>query len=168
MNADETRSRQEPVREDMRLQIRTWRLERVGWYCMVGVVLLALAGLFAKGPLSGAQASSADGRLRVEYQRFARNGAHSQVVIDVKGAGERQLEVDLSGDLWDGVTIETIQPQPLRNATYEGSGQRLLAAADDQGRVHLRLGIRAEGVGRYGATVSAGDQRVELKQLIFP
>jgi hypothetical protein len=168
MNADEARSRAEPVREDMPLQLRAWRIERIGWCCLLAVVLLALGGVFGKGPLSSAKASSADGRLQVEYQRIARNGAHSQLLIEVQGAGERQVEIDLSGDLFDGVSIETIEPQPLRSATFEDSGQRLLAAADDRGRVRLRLDMRAEGVGRYGASIGSGEQRVALQQLILP
>jgi hypothetical protein len=168
MNADEARSRTEPVREDMPLQLRAWRVERVGWCCLLAVVLLALAGIFGKGPLSSAKASSADGRLQVEYQRVARNGAHSELLIEVQGAGERQVEIDLSGELFDGVSIETIEPQPLRSATSDGSGQRLLAAADSQGRVRLRLDMRAEGIGRYDASIGAGAQRVALQQLILP
>ncbi|MDG9925668.1 MULTISPECIES: hypothetical protein [unclassified Pseudomonas] len=168
MNAEESRSRTEPVRENMPLQLRVWRLERLGWCCLLAVVLLALAGVFGKGPLSTAKASSADGRLQVEYQRIARNGAHSELLIHVQKAGERQLEIDLSGDLFDGVSIEAIEPQPLRSATSDGSGQRLLAAADGQGRVRLRLHLRAEGVGRYGARIDSGTQHVALRQLILP
>jgi hypothetical protein len=168
MNAHEARSRSEPISEDMPLQLRVWHVERVGWWCLLVIVLLAVLGLFGKGPLSTAQVTSADGRLQVEYQRIARSGAPSQLLIDVQRAGERQLEIALAGDLLDSVSIQTIQPPPLRSATFSGSGLRLLTVADAQGRVRLRLDVRAEAIGRSGAVVSVDDQRVELSQLILP
>ncbi|MEN5223510.1 MULTISPECIES: hypothetical protein [Pseudomonas] len=51
MDEDELASRHYPVEEDMRMQQRVWRFERVGWYALVLVVLLGLAGLFGNGPL---------------------------------------------------------------------------------------------------------------------
>lgn len=51
MDEDELASRHYPVEDDMRMQQRVWRFERVGWYALVLVVLLGLAGLFGNGPL---------------------------------------------------------------------------------------------------------------------
>lgn len=168
MNAHEARSRNEPIHENMPLQLRVWRVERVGWWCLLIIVLLAVLGLFGKGPLSTDEVTSDDGRLQVEYRRIARSGAPSRLVIDAQGAGERQLEIALAGELLDSVSIQTIQPHPLHSSTFAGSGLRLLAVADAQGRVRLRLDLRAETIGRSGASVSVGDQRVELTQLILP
>lgn len=167
MNADEARSRTEPVRENMRVQRMVWRVERVGWYSLLLIAALALAGLFSKGVLSDVTASSSDGRLRVEYQRFARNGAHSQLLVEVRGAGESP-EIALDGELLDGFSIETLQPEPERSATHEGRGVRFTLNADEQGRVRVRLGLKAESIGRFGSTVSVAGQRLELRQFIYP
>ena len=51
MADDELVSRQQPVQEDMTMQQRVWRFERVGWYLLVVIVLLGLAGVFGNGPL---------------------------------------------------------------------------------------------------------------------
>lgn len=45
MADDELISRRYPIREDIPMQKRVWRYERVGWYVRVIIVLLALAGL---------------------------------------------------------------------------------------------------------------------------
>lgn len=45
-------SRDYPVREDMAYQVKVWRFERWGWYTLVLLILLALLGLFSRGPLS--------------------------------------------------------------------------------------------------------------------
>uniref|UniRef100_A0A1I7YW47 CinA domain-containing protein n=1 Tax=Steinernema glaseri TaxID=37863 RepID=A0A1I7YW47_9BILA len=71
--------------EDMSMQQRVWRFERVGWYLLVIVVLLALAGLFGNGPLSDAEVVSQDGRVKVEYQRLSRSGTTDNLYITVQG-----------------------------------------------------------------------------------
>ncbi len=46
-NRDELESRSYPIREDMTLQQRLWKTERVGWYLILLILALALAGLFS-------------------------------------------------------------------------------------------------------------------------
>ena len=52
--ADQATSLQ--IEEDLPLQERTWRFQRVGWAIMGLLLLSALAGLFANGPLSWGKA----------------------------------------------------------------------------------------------------------------
>jgi hypothetical protein len=49
---DEFASRRYPVQEHMRFQHRTWLIERIGWFVLAFIVLLALLGLFGSGFLS--------------------------------------------------------------------------------------------------------------------
>lgn len=46
---EELDSRRYPIAEDMALQCRIWRFERIGWWGLGLVVLLALLGLFSRG-----------------------------------------------------------------------------------------------------------------------
>jgi hypothetical protein len=59
MHLPEQSSRNVPVRENMALQIRGWQIERLGWYGLLLLMALALAGLFSKGPLSHVQTGEA-------------------------------------------------------------------------------------------------------------
>src|SRR5262249_60352708 len=63
-------SRNYPVREDMRLQAAFSAWERATWAIIAAIVLIALTGLFAHGPLS--QRTAADGALSLTYERFQR------------------------------------------------------------------------------------------------
>ncbi len=49
------------VEEDMAFQRRNWRAERIGWAAMVAIVIAAVLGLFASGPLSWATAQTPTG-----------------------------------------------------------------------------------------------------------
>src|SRR6266851_10114867 len=63
-------SRNYPVREDMRLQDAFWAWERATWAVIAIIVLIALTGLFAHGPLS--ERTVAEAGLSLTYERFQR------------------------------------------------------------------------------------------------
>ncbi|MCR3789336.1 hypothetical protein NAG18_29790, partial [Pseudomonas aeruginosa] len=44
--------REYPIPERLESQRRAWRFERAGLWVLLGVILLALTGVFAGGPLS--------------------------------------------------------------------------------------------------------------------
>lgn len=83
----------------MQRQQRVRRFERVGWYALVLIVLLALAGWFANGPLSDARVASEDGRVQVEYQNRTSG-------ISGRPARER-LHIDRRGDELGALTRRT-------------------------------------------------------------
>ena len=165
---DEFRSREYPLRESMELQRRQWRAERLGWALFLVIVLLALAGVFSRGVLSHVTAHTADGQLSVTYQRFERHQALSQMKIEARSEGELILVLELTGDLLDAFTIESIQPAPVRSASFHG-GLRLEFAADPQGGVTVHLATNPEGFGSSRSEVGlAGGQSVSFHQFIYP
>lgn len=168
LSPDDLRERGHPVQESMRVQRRLWVLERVGSWLLLLVVLLTLLGLFSKGLLSSVEASGAQGRLHVAYERFLRNGATSTLVIDVKGAPGETLRLDLEGEMLEGGTLESIHPQPATGATHRGTGMRLQLRPDAQGHARIHFSVRADGVGLYRSRVLGGGEVVDLSQFIYP
>ena len=65
--------------DDISLQEKTWRVQRVGWAVMALLVAAGLAGVFARGPLSRAEAQGQG--LRLEYERFERYQAPSEIRV---------------------------------------------------------------------------------------
>ena len=171
MNAlkpDELKSRHYPVKEDMALQRKVWRFERLGWYALVVLMGLTLAGLFSKGPLSTAEVRGADGQLRVEYQRFLRNGSSDGLVVHLQGRARETLEVEIKGELLRGFNIEMLQPQPLK-ASAAGEGVKLWVLSDNDGQATLHLTLRSDGVGSFATQVSrTGGASVRFSQFIYP
>lgn len=159
------------VSEDMDLQRRTWRIERVGWIVMALVVLAALFGLFSTGPLSTATARDPAGLVSVEYDRFARHIAPSTLRVEVSAgaaAGDR-IALRMNRDLAEAIRIEQMQPQPEQaKATPDGTIFVFnLAEQDQPGRV--RFAIRPEAIGLLrGELGVAGQPPARLTQFVYP
>jgi hypothetical protein len=161
-------SRDYPVREDMAHQVKVWQFERWGWYFLALVVLLALLGLFSRGPLSTRDVQGDDGKVRVQYEMFHRHGSTNPMQISLSGAPNATVELELTGALLDGFNIETVQPQPLR-AISAGHGMRMWVQTDAQGQANLYLTLRGDGLGLFRSRVaSPGVMPVNIDQFIFP
>ncbi|HGY9625952.1 hypothetical protein [Pseudomonas putida] len=168
MTDDEQLSRNQPVQEDMPMQRRVWRFERVGWYMLVLLVLLALAGLFGNGPLSRSEVTSADGRVKVEYQRFNRAGAMDSMRISVRGSGDGPVTVILGGSLFSEASIETMQPQPLASLS-QGRALQLQLGTGGDGQATLYLTLRADAPGPLEGVVRAGpNSAVRFSSFVYP
>jgi hypothetical protein len=66
----EQQSRDYPIPENMRLQNAFWASEHATWIVLAIILLIALTGALAHGPLS--KRTVADGGLSVSYERFQR------------------------------------------------------------------------------------------------
>lgn len=168
MDDHEFASRTHPVLEDMARQRRAWRFERIGWVGLLVLIALTLAGLFSKGPLSQVNAHTADGALRVQYERFSRNGAQDDLVVTSTGSPGELRYLLLGGELLKGVSIEGLYPQaaPLRS---EGQDLLIPMQADHQGIATLYLTLRSNGVGLYhGRLTLKGGETLAVPKFIYP
>ncbi len=168
MNEDEQVSRQYPVEENMSMQRRVWRFERVGWYVLLLIVVLALAGVFGNGPLSDARVVSSDGRLQVDYQRLSRVGTTDSLRITVRGTPGEPVQLLLGGSLLREASIETLQPEPQASRSH-GKALLLQLGTSDDGVATLYLTLRSEyvgsleGVARIGPTTA-----VRFSTFLYP
>jgi len=168
MSDPEFDSRSYPIEEDMPNQRSAWRFERVGWFGLLMLVGLTLAGLFSKGPLSQVEPQSSDGSLKVRYERFSRNGAQDDVIVTAKGAPNCMLYLVLNGELFEGLSIEGLNPQP---APLRSKGRDLVIPmlADEDGTATLYLTVRSNGVGllKGRARLLSGSE-VAIPKFIYP
>lgn len=166
--AAEFADRHYPLQEDMQVQRRAWRFERIGWGMLYLLIILTLLGLFSKGVLSKTRAQNDSGSVVVEYQRFERNGTVSNLTLRVKAGKDGTASVGLDGDFFDKFTIQMIQPQPTASRN-QGAGVGWIFQPDEKGWVTVHLSMHAEGVGLVRSTVfSADSSEVRLTQFIYP
>lgn len=166
--AEEFADRHYPLQEDMQLQRRVWRFERIGWGVLYLFIILTLLGLFSKGMLSKARAQNDSGSVVVEYQRFERNGTITHLTLRVKVGKDGAAAIGLDGDFLNNFTIESIQPAPTVSRN-QGTGVAWIFRPDEQGWATVHLSMHADGVGLVrSAAVSADSSPVRLVQFIYP
>lgn len=102
------------IDQNLAFQRREWAAQRAGWWALTAFVAAAALGAFGKGPISGARAADAAGRLSVEYDRFARVGAPTRLEVraEAAAAGAGPIEIRLTRDYFDAVQIERVLPEP--------------------------------------------------------
>lgn len=158
------------VDEHSGFQRAMWRVERIGWALMAVVIAAALAGLLGPGPLSRSTAASDDGRLTVDYLRFARTGGTSELSLEVDAAlvDDGRVDIVLGQSFLDGIDLRRITPQPAAEVAT-ADGVRFTFDAAEPGTVTVSFAFRPEAMGRVRTLVAVPDgPRVEVPQLFYP
>lgn len=146
--------------------------EKIAFALLVLFVVGALLGLFGDGWLSETAASSADGQLRVEYQRFSRRHAPQSLDITIPTRpAANSVELSVNADYLRAIQITEIFPQPTES-THQQTG-KLRFATDGSGetmtvRIHLEPQHTGMLEGHLTAGVPGKATEVRFKQLVYP
>lgn len=158
------------IEEDQQFQEREWKVERAGWLVMGLVILLALLGLFGRGPLSQAAVSGPQG-YEVDYERFARyqSPVDLRVLLPQQAISEGEARFWIERQYLEAFEIEKIVPEP---DSVEIGPERVIytfpAAATGQ-QVVIRLDLRPKRSGLVRGRTGWGEANpLAFTQLIYP
>lgn len=150
---------------DHRFHRNEWRIQRIGWVLVALFLALAIAGLFGGGPLSRAHADSSAGRL--DYERFARFGLSTDLVVTPAGSANGVTRVEISGDYLQAFRVEHVTPEPAAvrivgpNIIYEFASTTPGAS--------ISFHLTPERLWRRSATVIIdGGAPLRISQLTYP
>lgn len=145
------------VAEDLPLQTKIWKMERIAWVVFSLLLLAGMLGVFGRGILSKTTHSSPDQVLRIEYERFGRYQAPMDLKIHV-GAQAVQgqfLRLWFDSKYFEAVELSQISPAPHSTEVAQGKHiHQFKVAAPGQpvsinfevkgntyGQTHLRFGL---------------------------
>lgn len=89
-------------------------LQKAGSLVLMLIVIAALGGLFSQGWLSEKNISSRDGKLTVQYERFARLMSDYNLQITANVPTGKRLVLAIGGDFMHDTEIRSLQPQPQK------------------------------------------------------
>ena len=160
------RSRVLDSEADLRFHRREWVIQRIGWVAVALFLAAAFTGLLGGGPLSHARADGPAGS--VEYERFVRSGASSDLVVTPAHAGPSGVHrVEITAEFLAAFRIERITPEP---ASVRMTGERLVYefAAAAPG-ASISFDIHPQRLWRHRAAVRIdGGEPLEISQLTYP
>jgi hypothetical protein len=159
------------IDQDLEFQRRMWVVQRVGWAAMVLIVVLALLGLFATGPLSSAATETSDGALQIEHGRFARHEALTtlELAVGPQAVANSQVQVRASQSFLDTYSIEQIVPEPDSVALESDGVTWTFSVGELAGPGQITLLVRPERIGFQRSEIGlAGGQTLSFRQLIYP
>jgi hypothetical protein len=171
------RSRQPPsfqLDEDPAFQSRMWRIQRIGWWSIAGILLAAAAGFFGHGPLSRASLELTDDpkpakAMTLEYERFGRAHRESRFIV-YHPAGPSQahtFSLWLSGEYLTDVEVLRITPDPLSQEPVS-NGVRYRFHLDKQAQT-VMFRFKPERGGILSGSFRMNDgPPVTFRQWLFP
>lgn len=157
--------------QQLDVQRRAWRIERIAWGALLAIIILAMLGLFGTGPISSTTAGNADDGLAVGYERFVRHDGRSSMQIRVgpDQVANGQVEVWIASAYLRDIEIEQVSPQP---DTVRSDGDRdifVFLADDPAAPVTITVTFRPSGIGRISGDIGiVGGPTVSLDQISYP
>jgi hypothetical protein len=159
-------SRDYPVLENMRLQNAFWTWERATWVVMAIILLIALTGLLAHGPLS--ERTVGDAGLSLTYERFQRVTALARLTARISVSSGDEANLMLSPAFAENFQISDIEPRPLRSTAGPG-GLELVFQAPGAGELSLVIWAHPRSFGYFALSAAAGPEgRVAFSILVYP
>lgn len=158
------------IAHDLVFQRRTWAIQRIGWAAMGAVILAALLGYVAQGPLSDARAGG-DGAYAVEYSRYSRHRAPDALrIVIAEGAvqGDR-ARVSIESEYLDGIEVESVYPEPESVEVGDHEIVYVFKLKEQGTRATVIFSVLHDDIGRKRARVQLdGHPPVSLSQFIYP
>ena len=159
-------SRSYPVHENMPLQYAFWRAERALWAVLAAILLLALTGVFAHGPLSGQTVS--DAGLSLTYERFQRVTAASRLTARISASDANETVLTLSPSFFEHFEITDVEPRPQRSSA-SSRGLELGFLPPATGDLSVVIWARPHAFGVFDLTADAEPHgRVRFSILVYP
>ncbi len=157
------------VGEDLEFQRKWWRFERVVWSLFALILLADVSGLLGRGPLSKAQAQTADGSLRIKYEKVERANTPSIMTLLPGQAAlhDGAVQIFISDSIVKELGAQRVVPQPERSTVGNGGVTYTFPAT--QLPVTVQIALQPSFVGSHEFQVKVpGQEAVSGKVLVLP
>jgi hypothetical protein len=159
------------IDQDLKMQHRIWKVQRIGWGVMALVVFAMLLGLTGRGPLSHATAGSVGSPLHLEYERFARCEApmdlHIHLAPGVAHDGKARLWI--SREYLEALAVEQISPEQEKMQVYADRHVFEFDLPDAQQAATIVLKLRPQKIGTVAGRVGIENgSTLSFQHFIYP
>lgn len=150
---------------------RTLRGRWLGWLVLTVIVLAALVGLLGPGPLSWTTATDPAGVVELEYSRFTRRLANTdlQVTITPELGSTGSVQLWISSEYLVETSVQQVVPEPVIWAGVDGGTVLVFPLAEPAAPVTVQIQLQPNWVGPLrGAIGGAGREPIQFWQFAYP
>jgi hypothetical protein len=154
--------------EKHRHQRAEWIAERAGHCAMLGLLVLAVAGLFG-GSIGGpTKVSNTDG-LTVQYDGILRKETPAHLLLTIVPRRGSDFTVTLSRSFTNACEILSISPEPVKMTSAEETLGMHFEGIDSTNVVVVNCRFKADRWGQLPYTVRGpNDGSIEIRQWVLP
>lgn len=158
------------IDEDIQLESTNWKVQRVSWVIMALIVVAALLGFTGNGGIGNLQrlkaGDSAEG-LEIEYERFLRRGAPSEIKVKLAPSTNDSLtDLRISKDFYEKLEIDKIVPEPSQVYTHkQGITYRFVSAHEPFTVIFY---LKPAGMGSLPLQFATSKKQVAITPFIYP
>jgi hypothetical protein len=159
------------IKQDLDYQRREWAFERAGWGVMLLLVVAALLGVLGQGPLSHTETDGPDGTFRLEYDRFLRHRAETELSVHLSAekTGRSEVRLWLGQNYLDRVLLNQVTPPPAHVEAGEGRSVFVFRVADRGRPARIVFHIEPQSAGSLpGRAGLDGDNGLSFNQFVYP
>ncbi len=159
------------IGDDPHFEAKWARFARVIWVLLAIFTVLGGAGVFGKGPLAHATATTPAGALAVKYDRFARYETPSTLRLSVAPTAAVQdgiLRIFVSQSIAGTLDAQRTNPRPFATVLSDGGEILEFKAVPDSTRA-VKLTQTFTRFGTLRGTIAVpGQAGVSIHQVIYP
>ncbi|MCU0354225.1 MAG: hypothetical protein MUD08_10890 [Cytophagales bacterium] len=139
--------------------------QRILWIAMSLLVLAGGLGLFGGGPLSKHTEGDTENGFRIQYDRFARHEATTELEMRWRVSHTGEATVAFPADYMAVFDVSGIVPAPVR---VHSEQNRVFYHFSGSGDFIVLFKLRPDQVGRINGYVEANGKHVVLRHFVFP
>jgi hypothetical protein len=151
------------IEEHLELHERGWRTQRVGWFIILALVVLAGLGIFGQG-IASKRTVTREGT-KVEYERFFRHEAPMKLRVELSNTAGNQPVISFPGQYLKYFKIESIVPES-KEVKIEGGQVHYLFDATPPLQVVFYL--IPQQIGNIEGTLQTNNHSIPLTHFIYP
>jgi hypothetical protein len=158
------------VNEDLVFLDKEWRFQRIGWFVIGLILLLAALGAFGRGLLSDDQIGDPN-TLHADYHRILRHGADTDLTLRVGPSTSQDSTVRLliSTEYLKDFEVVDIKPEPSASGTADGVFFYEFERSDPASSVAIIMTLKPQGFWSQNATLGLpGSTPLKFNQFVLP
>lgn len=152
------------IEEHLPMHERGWKVQAVGMYLILALVLTAAAGLYGDGLVSKKRVS--ENFATVEYQRFYRFQARMELKIELKiPGGANEAIVRFPGKYLESFQVDSVLPEPEKNVI---TGEQVEYHFNGTGNAAITFYLIPQRIGAVDGSIEVDKIRFDVNHFIFP